>query len=648
MNYKLGRDVLKYADKLNVPNSDEIAKYQLDSEIAKDFGIVNNLDDSRILELGIVYDVSYKFIPSDGTFRLPEGVLSQLPQTQSVQQGQTAKVPENLAFEDVEASGGIWSFQSWDKEKIENISGPVTFTGTWKFFEFVEAEATDLIAYEGGLGSGNSTDTGDALPEPAWKEDITDHTITIDGAEWNTEEKGLPFTWKYLDSDMKEVTSSALTGTYTLWVYPLEEIKDKSVIIDDKYALYLPEDGVKAAAVDVRDVTNNEQADSLSAEIFKYVYNYEVSSPEQKTGKLLMFSRILGETIIGDDFNENGTHDGSCDKAQPHAHVATGTTFYKNGNLNLPINDNAKIGLLYDNLLSDVLGNDTQMNKLHKKSLEAEGVSDILDVNGTINREFKYLDLVDMNDGNVWVGTENEAVTVYIPYTKDMTEDDKIAVTYFDNLTRDYTVNMEEADLNEEIEKSQAHRIEVTKTDTGILFDVPSQEFGPFEILYQKSQTVTGSVPTINAEDKILTVGDEFNPLDGVTASDKEDGSLTDKIEILQCDVDTSKAGTYKVTYKVTDNDGNSVTKTINITVNPKSTGQNPGDQGSGEQGSENQDSENNHSDGLQSSNQSSDNKKTSDITRTEDTSNPTFWLIMLIIAGVSSAGIVIYSKKKV
>ena len=554
MNYQLGRDVLKYADELNVPDSAEIAKYQLDSEIAEDFGIVNNLADSRLLELGNVYDVSYTFIPFEGTSELPQDVLSQLPQTQSVQQGQTAKVPEDLDFEDVEVSGGIWSFHGWDREKVENISGPITFTGTWKFYEFVQAEAIDLVAYEGGLESGNSTDTGNALPEPTWSEDISGLTIAIDGAEWDTAEKGLPFTWKYLDSDRKEVTSSARIGTYALWVYPLEENKDKYVIIDDEYVLYLPEEGVEAAVVEVRDVTNNNQADSLSSDTFKYVYNYEVLNSEQKISKHSMFSRILGETIIGDHFNENGTHDGSCNKTQPHAHVATGTAFYKNGNLNLPVNSNAKIGLLYDDLLSDVLGNDTQMNKLHKKSLEADGIADILDVDGTISREFKYLDLVDMNDGNVWVGTENEPVTIYMPYTKDMTQDDKIVVTYFDHLTRDYTVNMEEADLNEEIEKSQAHRMEVTKTDTGILFDVPSQEFGPFEILYQKS------------------------------------------------------------------------------------TGQNPGGQ----------DPENNQNDGLQSSNQSRDDKKSSVIPKTEDTSNLAFWLIMLIIAGASSACIGIFSKKKI
>ena len=78
------------------------------------------------------------------------------------------------------------------------------------------------------------------------------------------------------------------------------------------------------------------------------------------------------------------------------------------------------------------------------------------------------------------------------------------------------------------------------------------------------------AVPVITAEDKTLTVGDTFNPLDGVTASDKEDGVITGKIEVISNNVDTSKAGLYSVTYKVTDKDGASAKKSINVVVKEK------------------------------------------------------------------------------
>lgn len=78
------------------------------------------------------------------------------------------------------------------------------------------------------------------------------------------------------------------------------------------------------------------------------------------------------------------------------------------------------------------------------------------------------------------------------------------------------------------------------------------------------------AAPVIHATDKTIEVGDEFDPRADVTATDAEDGNLTTKIEVKKNDVDTTKAGKYEVTYKVTDNQGATCTKTIAVTVNPK------------------------------------------------------------------------------
>ena len=78
-------------------------------------------------------------------------------------------------------------------------------------------------------------------------------------------------------------------------------------------------------------------------------------------------------------------------------------------------------------------------------------------------------------------------------------------------------------------------------------------------------------IPTIDVTDKVLTVGDIFNPLEGVKAYDKEDGEIIlTEANIVSNNVDVSQAGVYQVTYKVTDKDGASATKTITVTVNPK------------------------------------------------------------------------------
>lgn len=72
--------------------------------------------------------------------------------------------------------------------------------------------------------------------------------------------------------------------------------------------------------------------------------------------------------------------------------------------------------------------------------------------------------------------------------------------------------------------------------------------------------------PVITASDKTFYIGDEYDLLEGVLASDNEDGNLTDKIKIIENNVNDTKAGTYTVTYSVTDSFGITVTKSINVT----------------------------------------------------------------------------------
>ncbi|SHK77386.1 chitinase family 18 [Clostridium cavendishii DSM 21758] len=75
------------------------------------------------------------------------------------------------------------------------------------------------------------------------------------------------------------------------------------------------------------------------------------------------------------------------------------------------------------------------------------------------------------------------------------------------------------------------------------------------------------SAPSISGvANKTINVGDSFNPLEGVTASDREDGDLTSKISITGS-VNTNIVGTYTLKYSVTDSKGLSTTADRIITV---------------------------------------------------------------------------------
>lgn len=85
--------------------------------------------------------------------------------------------------------------------------------------------------------------------------------------------------------------------------------------------------------------------------------------------------------------------------------------------------------------------------------------------------------------------------------------------------------------------------------------------------------TPENNAPTIEADDRTITVGDRFDAMSGVSASDVEDGDLSNQIQVIRNTVDTSKAGEYEVTYSVTDAQGATVEKTIKVTVRTKTTG---------------------------------------------------------------------------
>ena len=67
----------------------------------------------------------------------------------------------------------------------------------------------------------------------------------------------------------------------------------------------------------------------------------------------------------------------------------------------------------------------------------------------------------------------------------------------------------------------------------------------------------------------VVTVGDAFDPLDGVAAIDAEDGDLTSAIVVSGDTVDTSAVATFTVTYTVEDSAGNVTTVDRTVQVNP-------------------------------------------------------------------------------
>ncbi|WP_279152809.1 immunoglobulin-like domain-containing protein, partial [Photobacterium iliopiscarium] len=92
------------------------------------------------------------------------------------------------------------------------------------------------------------------------------------------------------------------------------------------------------------------------------------------------------------------------------------------------------------------------------------------------------------------------------------------------------------------------------------------ETYGPF-VHSQTPPVVQPGKPTIaGITDARVQHKTTFNPLAGVTATDKEDGNLTDSIAVTG-NVDTQRVGDYVLTYSVTDSNDNETVSPRKVTV---------------------------------------------------------------------------------
>ncbi|AQY49935.1 putative peptidoglycan linked protein [Listeria weihenstephanensis FSL R9-0317] len=144
---------------------------------------------------------------------------------------------------------------------------------------------------------------------------------------------------------------------------------------------------------------------------------------------------------------------------------------------------------------------------------------------------------------------------------------------------KDHTIYVgDKFDAMAEVSAKDAKDGNITDKIEIIKSDVDTSKPGVYDITYKVTNSVGESTtktvqvtvlskPTIDAKDHTIYVGDKFDPMAEVSAKDAKDGNITDKIEIVRNDVDTSKAGVYDITYKVTNSVGESVMITVQVTV---------------------------------------------------------------------------------
>ena len=211
---------------------------------------------------------------------------------------------------------------------------------------------------------------------------------------------------------------------------------------------------------------------------------------------------------------------------------------------------------------ANIITNDVNMDKagtynITYKVTDSQGATVVKTITVVVNPKMEELNHVPIINATDKVLTVGDIFNPLDGVTAHDTEDGDITLTKANIISNDVDMS-----------KAGAYTVTYKVTDNKGASVVKT-----ITVVVNPKLEELNHIPTINATDKVLTVGDIFNPLDGVTAHDTEDGDITlTKANIISNDVDMSKAGTYTVTYKVTDSKGASTVKTITVTVNEKAT----------------------------------------------------------------------------
>ena len=113
--------------------------------------------------------------------------------------------------------------------------------------------------------------------------------------------------------------------------------------------------------------------------------------------------------------------------------------------------------------------------------------------------------------------------------------------------------------INLPIEGVKELKLVTTDSGDGITGDYASWGDAKF--------TTNSSMPILNAEDRVVKLGETVDFMEGVTATDVEDGVLTSEIKIISNTYEEGKTGRFEVIYSVADQDGHVVQKKAFITV---------------------------------------------------------------------------------
>lgn len=275
--------------------------------------------------------------------------------------------------------------------------------------------------------------------------------------------------------------------------------------------------------------------------------------------------------------------------------------------------------------------------------------------------------VVNQGDGKMLV--ENEVVrwkdmpvVVLDPSNGSYTKNESITVRGNSMLDPNLTINGEAVAVDENGNFAHEVKLNVGKNNIAIHIE-PTEENKNNPDIFNNNAEAIGfatkdleleitrlgegeeiQAPVINVEDKVIKLGDTFNPFHGVTAIDSLGNDIIERLEIVENTVDTSKEGEYKVRYKVVDDNGRETSKEIRVTVINDEEVEVPGDGDDSDKPGVDIKPDGGNQNGNNSNN---NNNKPGNIPQTGGT-NTIYYVIIALVLVAGGVYFIVKGKKKV
>ena len=204
-------------------------------------------------------------------------------------------------------------------------------------------------------------------------------------------------------------------------------------------------------------------------------YKVESSSPAALT--------VRGTT----DQAEYAAVNGTLTPGKPGLAAPEGAVFTINES-DVTVPDASGVALLFDSIINHV--GDDRTGLLEKRAETYFSEINFLPAAGnTFAYEFKYLDLVDRNNGNAWVKAVDSAgngadVTVRWPLPAGTSGSTRFTLLHFEGLHRE----MDSSSIEQAVRVCSVKSISAENTGTHVEFQVTGGEFSPFALVWEERE----------------------------------------------------------------------------------------------------------------------------------------------------------------